>query len=256
MKKTLLFTLAAVSLCCSVSLSQDRDTVTFTWYGHACFHVETPSGVQILLDPIRMDDYVVPAEVTPDIVTVSHDHFDHNQVEAVSGEPVVLFGMSSEGEDPFRKIMPIDTTLNGIQIYSVESNHFPPEESPYLNAIFVFEFDSLRLVHLGDLGRTLSEEQITAIGRVDILMIPVGGKYTIEPPQMDTLMAQLKPTRLVFPMHYRTRVADFLPYSGDDFVAGKEGVARFEGNTFTYDTNQPYDQPKYILFDCFKEDRD
>jgi len=214
--------------------------------------ITTPQGTKVLTDPIELKDYKVPADVTPDIVTVSHNHGDHDAVATVSGEPLVIYGQDKEGEAPHQKIIPVDTTVNGIRIYDVVSNHFPPAHSPTLNAIFVFEFDSLRVVHLGDLGVALNEEQLEKIGRVDVLMIPVGGKYTIWGPSADSVVAQLKPTRAVIPMHFRTRVADFLPYTADDIVKGKTNVERIPGNQYTFDLSSPAAGLKYVVFDCFK----
>jgi len=226
--------------------------VTLTWYGHACFMITTPQGSTILTDPIDLKDYKVPADVTPDIVTVSHNHGDHDAVGTVSGEPLVIYGQDREGQAPHQAIIPVDTTVKGVRIYNVVSNHFPPEHSPMLNAIFVFEFDSLRVVHLGDLGLTLTPEQIERIGRVDVLMIPVGGKYTIAQESADSVVAQLKPTRVVIPMHFRTRVADFVPYTADDFVKGKANVERIPGNQYAIDLSAPSTGLKYVVFDCFK----
>jgi L-ascorbate metabolism protein UlaG (beta-lactamase superfamily) len=225
---------------------------TITWYGHACFLITTAQGTKILTDPIDLKDYRVPEDVFPDVVTVSHNHFDHNAVGTVSGEPLIIYGKSREGQDPQQEFIPVDTSVKGVRIYDVVSNHFPPDQSPTLNAIFIFEFDSLRVVHLGDLGTTLSTEQLKRIGRVDVLMIPVGGKYTISGESADSVVAQLKPTRAVIPMHFKTRVADFVPYTADDFVKGKANVERITGHQYTFDLSAPAAVFKYVVFDCFK----
>jgi len=226
--------------------------VTFTWYGQSCFLITTPQGTKILTDPIELKDYKVPYDVVPDVVTVSHNHFDHNAVGTVSGHPEIVYGKTREESDPEQKFIPVDKKIKEARIYNVVSNHFPAGVSPVLNAIFVFEFDSLRIVHLGDLGMTLTPEQIEKIGRVDILMIPVGGKYTIFGPTTDSVVAQLKPTRAVIPMHFKTRVADFLPYTADDFVTGKTNVERVSGHEYAFVLNSPVAGLKYVVFDCFK----
>jgi L-ascorbate metabolism protein UlaG (beta-lactamase superfamily) len=226
--------------------------VSITWYGQSCFLVTTPQGTKILIDPVDMGDYKVPKQVIPDVVTVSHNHYDHNAVGTVSGKPEIIYGKTREEDDPEQKFIPVDKKIKEVRIYDVVSNHFPPSQSPTLNAIFVFEFDSLRIVHLGDLGMTLTQEQIEKIGHVDILMIPVGGKYTIWGASADSVVAQLKPTRAVIPMHFRTRVADFLPYSADDFVKSKANVERIPGNQCALDFSKPSSGPKYVVFDCFK----
>lgn len=252
--KELVFLGATLLLATASGWSADAPRkVTIDWYGQSCFLITTPEGTTVLIDPVNLKDYKVPKEVSPDIVTVSHNHFDHNAVETVSGHPVVIYGKTPEQADSLQKFIPVDTTIKDVRIYDVVSNHFNPKENPLTNAIFVFEFDNLRIVHLGDLGTTLSDEQIKRIGRVDILMIPVGGKYTIWGATADSVVAQLKPTRAVIPMHFKTRVADFLPYAADDFVKGKAGIERVAGHEYTFDLSASVSGPKYVVFDCFSE---
>ena len=254
MMKELLFIGAAILLAvASVRAGDTPRKVTIDWYGQSCFLITTPEGTKVVLDPVNIKDYKVPKEVTPDIVTVSHNHFDHNAVETVSGHPVVIYGKTRDVADSLQKFIPVDTTIKGVRIYDVVASHFNPQENPLTNAIFVFEFDSLRIVHLGDVGTTLSDEQIKKIGRVDILMIPVGGKYTIWGATADSVVAQLKPTRVVIPMHFKTRVADFLPYTADDFVKGKANVERVAGHEYTLDFAASASGLKYVVFDCFSE---
>jgi L-ascorbate metabolism protein UlaG (beta-lactamase superfamily) len=226
--------------------------VTFTWYGQACFLITTPQGTRILTDPIELKDYRVPKDVIPDVVTVSHNHPDHNAVGTVTGSPEVVYGQAEVEVDPEQKSVPVNKSVKEVSIYDVGSYHFRPSINTTRNSIFVFEFDSLRVVHLGDLGLTLTPEQIKRIGRVDVLMIPVGGEYTIWGATADSVVAQLKPTRAVIPMHFRTRVADFLPYTADDYVKGKTGVVRIAGNQYVIDISTPTIDPKYVVFDCFK----
>jgi L-ascorbate metabolism protein UlaG (beta-lactamase superfamily) len=227
--------------------------VTIKWYGHSCFLITTPKGTQILTDPIDLGDYHVPPTVTPDVVTVSHNHRDHNAVSTVSGEPVVFYGLAPDQKEPFQEFIPVYEVAGDVAIRNVVSHHHPPSVSPTLNAIFIFEFGSTRIVHLGDLGTTLSEEQLSQIGPVNILMIPVGGKYTITLPQADSVVAQLRPSRAVIPMHYRTEVADFLPNTADDFVGEKENVRRIATNSYSFDPGGSPDQPEYIVFESYSD---
>jgi len=226
--------------------------VSITWYGHACFLITTPQGTKILTDPIELKDYKVAKDVISDVVTVSHKHPDHNAVETVPGDPEIIYGASRVEVDPEEEFVPMHKKVKEVTVYDIGSYHFRPSINSTLNSIFVFEFDSLRVVHLGDLGLTLTSEQIERIGRVDILMIPVGGEYTIWGPSADSVVAQLKPTRAVIPMHFRTRVADFLPYTVDDFVKGKTNVERIPGNQYAFDLSVPATGLKYLVFDFFK----
>jgi L-ascorbate metabolism protein UlaG (beta-lactamase superfamily) len=218
--------------------------ITFKWFGQACFLIVTSNNTKIITDPVTMGDYSVPKEIKADIVTVSHEHFDHNKVEAVSGNPIILRGLTS-GAKEFAKI---DRTIKNVRIYTVPSYHDKVQgKKRGLNAVFVFEFDGIRVAHLGDLGETFSNEQINKIGKIDVLMIPVGGKYTIYGKDADMIISQLKPKLIVFPMHFKTDVADFLPYSANDFVKGKENIKRIDGNYYKLDLNNLPKKLEYVI---------
>jgi len=218
--------------------------VTFKWYGQACFLIETPGGVKILTDPVSMGDYQPPGDVVPDVVTVSHEHVDHNQVDKVAGKPLVLRGLVEGGRDFAR----IDQTVRGVRVFAVPTFHDEQQGGQRgKNAVFVFEFDGLRVAHLGDLGQPLSEAQVKQIGPVDVVMIPVGGKFTIFGAEADQVVAQLRPRLLVIPMHFKTAAAGFLPYSAEDFAAGKSNVTRAAGNAFILDLSRPPAALEYVL---------
>lgn len=218
--------------------------VTFKWLGQGCFLIETSQGTRIITDPMKMGAYEIPGEIEPDIVTVSHEHFDHNQVDAVSGSPSVLRGLTSGGKD----FAAVDQKIKDVRVFTVSSFHDDSQGSERgKNAIFVFEFDGLKAVHLGDLGHELTAEQVEKIGAIDIVMIPVGGTYTIFGETADNVVSQLGPKMIVFPMHFKTDAASFLPYTGDDFTKGKPNVKKIEGNTFVLDVSNPPGNPAYIV---------
>ena len=218
--------------------------VTFKWFGQACFLIVTSNNTKIITDPVSMNGYNVPKEIKADIVTVSHEHFDHNKVESVSGSPIVLRGLVNGG----RRFAQIDRTIKDVRIYTVPSYHDKEQgKKRGLNSIFIFEFDGIRVVHLGDIGQTLSSEQINKIGKVDVLMIPVGGKYTIYGKDAEKIVSQLKPKLIVFPMHFKTDVANFLPYSADDFVKGKKNVKKIDGNCYKLDLDNLPKKLEYVV---------
>jgi len=220
--------------------------VTFQWFGQACFLIVTSNNTKIITDPVKFGRYHVPPEIIPDLVTVSHEHPDHNKVESLSGRPMVLRGLAASAHG-FNKI---DRKFKDVRIYTVPSYHDHSQGAERgLNTIFVLEFDGLRLAHLGDLGHTLSEKQVKRIGRVDIVMIPVGGKYTIWGEEAHRVVDQLKPDMIVFPMHFKTRAAGFLPYSAEDFTAGEKNVIRVQGNRYDLDLNQPPRKMQYVILD-------
>jgi len=204
--------------------------VKVQWFGHSCFQIVTPAGVKILADPFSPDmGYAMPS-VSPDIVLVSHEHYDHNFVKMAKGSPKVLRGLNPETKD-WNKI---DFTLKDVHIRSINAWHFEKEAdaSRGKNAIMVMEMPGMRLVHLGDLGRPLNPEQIALLGKVDVLFLPVGGVYTIDAEAANKVLEQLKPS-IVFPMHYKTPALKLELNQLEPFLAGKTNVRKISGNSFT-----------------------
>ncbi|MGQ9632027.1 MAG: MBL fold metallo-hydrolase [bacterium] len=182
--------------------------ITLRYFGHSMFLLTTSKGTRIVMDPYgaRMG-YPVP-DVTADVVTVSHEHFDHNGVEIVKGNPKVLRGLTGGGD-----WANVGERVKDTYIYTVPSVHDDQGGAKRgKNAIFVFEVDNLRIVHMGDFGqKRLSKDQLQALGgRVDILMIPVGGYYTIGPEDLKTIAGQINPSVFI-PMHYKTDKTENLP---------------------------------------------
>jgi L-ascorbate metabolism protein UlaG (beta-lactamase superfamily) len=244
MKKVIIFAISFFIVLVLANLSLHAQEITFKWYGQACFLIETSQGTRIITDPVQMGAYKVPENVQPDIVTVSHEHADHNKVDAVSGNPVVLRGLTSGGRD----FAQIDRKIKDVEIFTVPSFHDPNQgQQRGKNAIFVFVFDGIKVAHLGDLGHILSDDQVKRIGPVDVVMIPVGGTYTIFGKEADQVISQLRPKMIVFPMHFKTDAANFLPYTGNDFAKGKENAEKIEGNTFKLDLNNPPAHLKYVI---------
>ncbi len=174
-------------------------TATLTWLGHPTFVLATSTGLTALLDPMGAG---VGYPLTPvngvNVVTISHEHSDHNNVALATGSPVVLRGLV--GNDWAK----VDQTVKGVRVRTVQSYHDDTQGSQRgKNAIFVFEMDGLTIVHLGDLGHLLNADQVKALGTVDVLMIPVGGFFTIDGRAASEVVKQLNP-KVVIPMHYKT----------------------------------------------------
>jgi len=188
------------------------------WFGQACFLITSTDGKRVLTDPFGAGiGYTVPS-VEADVVSVSHSHGDHNNVSMAKGKPEVV---STAGE----------SAPAGMSFLGVMSDHDDAGGSKRgKNIIFVWEMDGMHLAHLGDLGQPeLTDDQIAKIGKVDIIFIPVGGLYTIDAKQATRVIEQLTP-KLVFPMHYKTDVAN-LPIDGiDKFLAGKDNVEKMNEN--------------------------
>lgn len=163
------------------------------WFGHSCFMITSENGTKILLDPYKNTlGYKLPKEITADIVATSHDHSDHNHISAVKGSFVHVNGISRLSE-------------HGIEIKGVETFHDKVSgEKKGKNIIYNFKIDGINVCHCGDLGHTLNAMLVEEIGNVDILLLPVGGGFTIDAFEAANVMKQLNPT-VVIPMHYRTK---------------------------------------------------
>ncbi|MDR7465519.1 MAG: MBL fold metallo-hydrolase [Armatimonadota bacterium] len=198
-----------------------------TYYGHASFLLRASDGTTILMDPYDVScGYAIP-DVAPTAVTISHEHFDHNYLQGVKGRPKVIRGLAREGKEWAK----VDEWVGQVRITTVPTFHDSSGGTERgRNAIFIFEVEGLRVVHAGDLGHPLDAEQVRAVGRPDVLLIPVGGHYTVGPAEAAGVVAALNP-RLIIPMHYKTEATGGWPIGPvDDFLKGRAAVVR-QGQT-------------------------
>ena len=160
--------------------------------GHAEFLITLESGFRIVTDPFDASvGYPIPA-LEADGVLVSHHHHDHDAVENVSGHPQII------------DYAGIHTFAPDVKVTSVLADHDDAGGAKRgKTLLFLLEAEGLRIVHLGDLGCLLDADQLDALGQVDILMLPVGGFYTIDARTARDVAEQLDP-RVIIPMHYRT----------------------------------------------------
>jgi len=169
--------------------------VEIKWFGHAFFQITSSTGTTIITDPFGNMGYPMP-EVWPHVVTVGRETGNHNNVGLAKGNPVVLPGLKS-GSLEWNEI---NTTFRDVLIYSVPIHMRGPHE--YLKgSAFVFELDGLCVCHTGDLGEPFNEDQLDLIGHVDVLIVPIGGAYTMGPENAKKVVEQLKP-KIAIPMHY------------------------------------------------------
>jgi L-ascorbate metabolism protein UlaG (beta-lactamase superfamily) len=190
--------------------------MTLTWLGQSMFTLNVPGGPNIMIDPVGAS---VGYKVTPmdgiDAVTVSHEHADHNNVALATGSPKILRGLAN---NDWAKV---DETVKGVRIRDVNTFHDDTQGSARgKNAVFVYEANGMRIVHLGDLGHQLSADQVKEIGPVDVLIIPVGGFYTIDAAGATLVVDALKP-KVVIPMHYKTPAVSLPIAPVDNFLLGK-----------------------------------
>jgi L-ascorbate metabolism protein UlaG (beta-lactamase superfamily) len=166
-----------------------------TYYGHSCFKLTGKVG-SVVTDPFG--EYVglpVP-KLTADLVTVSHQHPDHNVVAQV--------GATSRRQRPFIIDSLGEYEVGGISVFGVPTHHDATQGTERgSNFVFTILIDGIRVCHLGDVGHELSSEQVEAIGQVDVLLCPVGGGFTINPEQAVKTIGMLEPA-IAIPMHFRT----------------------------------------------------
>ena len=177
--------------------------------GHAEFLIETESGVRIVTDPYDAGCGYPLRKVTADVALISHHHHDHDAVENLKGEPRVI---DTAGEN---------TPESGVRITALRGFHDDAGGSRRGETLlFLIETEGLRIVHLGDLGCELNDEQEEKLKKPDVLMIPVGGFYTIDG-KTARKVAQRLEARTVLPMHYRTKYNESWPISGpEEFLEG------------------------------------
>ena len=161
-----------------------------TWLGHSCFRIKGSQAV-IITDPYPPDLGYTLGKQTASIVTVSHPHPSHSHVAGISGEYRAITG-------------PGEYEISGILIIGIATFHDTQRGAVRgKNTVYVMEIDGVSVCHLGDLGHTLSSEQVEEIGEVDVLLLPVGGGSTINAAVASEVIRELEP-RAVVPMHYKT----------------------------------------------------
>jgi L-ascorbate metabolism protein UlaG (beta-lactamase superfamily) len=163
------------------------------WKGQSCFQIIASQAkgeqVKIVIDPFSEEIGLKLGRPEADLLLITHDHHDHNNVKAVSGQPFLIS-------------WPGEYETKGIFIQGVSSLHGGKEAQRIQNTIYIIEGEGMRVCHLGDLGQAeLNSSQLEKIGSVDILMIPVGGEYTVDAKGAAKVISQIEP-RIVLPMHY------------------------------------------------------
>lgn len=175
------------------------------YFGHSCFKITLDSGIRIVTDPFDQTvGYPLP-DTEADIVTSSHSHFDHNYFKAVRGDFKIV---NTPGQHD----------IDGVHIKGISTFHDDEHGAKRgKNIVFVINADSIKVCHAGDLGHILTDDMLKEIGDIDVLMIPVGGYYTIDDRQAVKVIEQLKP-KLTIAMHYRTSNVNLPIETVDNFL--------------------------------------
>ena len=204
------------------------------WWGHATFTITTSEGTKIVIDPYNKDLPYQTVNDKADIVTVSHDHFDHNAVDLVPGSPSIVRDTAGYSDNKLK--------IKGISSFHDEKEGNERGE----NIIFIYSFDDIKLAHLGDLGHPLNDDQKEKLKDIDVLLIPVGGHFTIDANQAYEIVKQINP-EVVFPMHYKTGILD-LPIKGvDKFLKhfDEDRIVRVNGPKVEF-SSLPFEEKVYV----------
>lgn len=196
------------------------------YLGHACFEITSNKGLKVITDPYTKVGYELPEGLSSDILTVSHGHFDHNFTSAVA----------------FRFLLDEAKTYSfeGLEFKGISSFHDPKQGALRgSNIIYKMQIDGLTLCHMGDIGEECSENLASEIGEVDVLLIPVGGTYTVDALGAKKYIDRLQP-KIVIPMHYKPEdgILDIAPihtflnlYSSNDIEVIQDGVLEINEQT-------------------------
>ena len=162
------------------------------WIGHACFKLTAQDGTTVITDPYDESVGIDMVPLHADLITMSHEHHDHNETSMIVGRPVIAHGMQ-------------EAQAGSVTAKAAASYHDDAEgEKRGPNAIRIFEIDGLKVVHMGDQGCMPDDAALEAIKNADVMMIPVGGTYTVDAQGAKAIIDHAKP-RCVIPMHVKTK---------------------------------------------------
>lgn len=209
--------------------------MTITWFGHACFRIETKGG-SVLIDPFGKETGLKPPKIKDNLVLVTHHHFDHDNTSEANPEAFIIDG-------------PGEYEKQGISIRGIASFHDKTNgKERGSNTIYVVKAEEIVICHLGDIGQEkLEESQVEDIGDVDILMVPVGGTYTVDHKEAAGIIGQIEP-KIIVPMHYKIKDLK-IDISGPDKFLKEIGLTPEKVDKLKIaKKNLPVDETKLIMF--------
>lgn len=247
---------AAYALVIVATGHAQEATFTLRWHGQSFFSLETPKGKKIVFDPHAIPEFG-RTSMTADIILCSHRHDDHAQPEIIENHAAarIFHGLKEPVKNKPADWNKIDEKIGQFRIRTVGTYHDPLNGMQRgKNAIFIIEAEGLTFCHLGDLGHDLDEGHVKAIGPIDVLMVPVGGIYTLNGEKAKKVMEQLKPRLHVVPMHYGVPgYEDLLPV--DEFLDGQKSVKKYPNtNELKISADLKVDHPIVAVLNWKKED--
>jgi L-ascorbate metabolism protein UlaG (beta-lactamase superfamily) len=252
----ILFSLTSTVLIASFFAQNKTNGLEITWIGHSCFEIQY-FDQRILIDPFTPElfDYARP-EGKYTFVFASHkakDHYYFDGIDAdlyllASGEKNVLFTEDCSGKQQLEGKTVKNIGRGSFTFWTVPSYHDDQKGAAEgVNGILCFDFDGIKVVHLGDLGHILDEDHLKKIGSVDVLMIPIDGYFTIDINTAKKIIEQLDP-KIVFPMHYKTdRSKQTQPiYTAKDIISGFKKAKKLHQSRLIID-NKILNQRQQII---------
>ena len=207
------------------------------YLGHSCFKLTESTGTSIVCDPYSEElvGYDMP-EVAADVVTVSHHHHDHDNIQKVGGTPAII-----DRED--------NCDFDGVEINSIKSFHDASRgKKRGENMIFKFRMDGIDVCHLGDLGEQCSSDLIETLLPVNVLLIPVGGTYTVDAEMAKEYVDRIMPD-IVIPMHYRTKDCKLDIDKVDEFLKlfDEDAIEEVDGNSIELSRTDLGEETKIVV---------
>ena len=209
------------------------------WYGHSAFKLTTDKGVRVIIDPYESgfgNGGLTYGNITDeaDVVLTSHEHGDHNHIDDIKG----AFTRIDKGGTH---------NAAGVKVTAIPCFHDASKgKDRGKNLIFKIEAEGLNIVHVGDLGHTLDQDVLTKLGSVDLLLLPVGGFYTIDAKEATDVMNAIKP-KLTIPMHYKTEKCAFPITTIDEFTKGKKGIKKMDATEMNVTRELLPKEPEIVI---------
>ena len=188
------------------------------WCGHSCFMIKTNEGKRILIDPFNISLGYDTHFPKCDLITISHNHFDHSYVNKINADTKII---NTCGDFKFDFLQ-----LKGIRSFHDNFNGLKRGN----NIIFIYKFNNFSLAHLGDLGHIPDKSVLDELNSLDLLMIPVGGNFTLDGISASNLCRLLRP-RYVIPMHYKTTLTNIQLNGCKNFITTMNDIIKINSNT-------------------------
>ncbi len=212
------------------------------FYGHAAFNITTDTGVRIIIDPYQSGAFggaLSYGKITDeaDIVLTSHEHDDHNYTKDIQGK--------------FTHIKKAGASdVKGVRIKALPCFHDASNgKERGNNLIFVIEADGITLAHMGDLGHTVTKDVVKELGKIDVLLLPVGGFYTIDAREATKVMDDIGPL-VTIPMHFKTAKCDFPIAKVEGFTQGKKRVRTVKAAEIEVKRETLPKTPEIVVLEC------